>query len=356
MIDGKDYVEFDSLQKMLGLNDMTLFLSYLKEVYKDLSERSEDKKKGINKITFFDYIKIPIFIAEKLFSALDKDEDNFLNSHEFIEGLQDLYMGDFESTLELIFKILDFDKDGKITKEDTKVLLSYLPLKTDNTQIEYKFQMQSLNEIDEILEKTFGKKHHIKQDEFEKIIESRQSDVYLQILCFLYQKKPFNSQNVRPLKDSKKKVTFSPKAKKKSSPNLSSGFSGEHTKKKMVTPSKKSTLSPAEAFLAAAEIKEEFLNPISKTSFIDNNTPFLSGMKGMIRMNNQIVPNSNDNKDKNFDDVVKNSKFVLNSPSRFLKRGNQKNELDNFDMASNLIQMENLNLDVYSDSSSEDEG
>ena len=359
MIDGKgkDYVEFDSLQKMLGLNDMTLFLSYLKEVYKDLSERSEDKKKGINKITFFDYIKIPIFIAEKLFSALDKDEDNFLNSHEFIEGLQDLYMGDFESTLELIFKILDFDKDGKITKEDTKVLLSYLPLKTDNTQIEYKFQMQSLNEIDEILEKTFGKKHHIKQDEFEKIIESRQSDVYLQILCFLYQKKPFNSQNVRPLKDSKKKVTFSPKAKKKSSPNLSSGFSGEHTKKKMVTPSKKSTLSPAEAFLAGAEIKEEFLNPISKTSFIDNNTPFLSGMKGMIRMNNQIVPNSNNNISNNFDDVVKNSQFVLNSPSRFLKGRNQnKSELDDFDMASNLIQMENLNLDIDSDSSSDEEG
>ena len=357
MIDGKDYVEFDSLQKMLGLNDMTLFLSYLKEVYKDLSERSEDKKKGINKITFFDYIKIPIFIAEKLFSALDKDEDNFLNSHEFIEGLQDLYMGDFESTLELIFKILDFDKDGKITKEDTKVLLSYLPLKTDNTQIEYKFQMQSLNEIDEILEKTFGKKNHIKQDEFEKIIESRQSDVYLQILCFLYQKKPFNSQNVRPLKDSKKKVTFSPKAKKKSSPNLSSGFSGEHTKKKMVTPSKKSTLSPAEAFLAAAEIKEEFLNPISKTSFIDNNTPFLSGMKGMIRMNNQIVPNSNNNISNNFDDVVKNSQFVLNSPSRFLKGRNQnKSELDDFDMASNLIQMENLNLDIDSDSSSDEEG
>ncbi len=79
-------------------------------------------------------------------------------------------------------------------------------------------------------------------------------------------------------------------------------------------------------------------------------------MKGMIRMNNQIVPNSNDNKEKNFDDVVKNSKYVLNSPSRFLKKGNKKkNELDNFDMASNLIQMENLNLDVDSDSSSDDE-
>ena len=37
---------------------MTLFVSYLKEIYKDLAERSEiDKKKGINKITFYDYIK-----------------------------------------------------------------------------------------------------------------------------------------------------------------------------------------------------------------------------------------------------------------------------------------------------------
>ena len=353
---GKDYVDFDILQKMLGLNDMTLFLSYLKEVFKDLSERSEgDRKKGINKVTFYDYVKLPIFISEKLFSALDKDEDGFLNSHEFIEGLQDLYMGDFESTLELIFKILDFDKDGKITKEDTKVLLSYLPLKTDNTQIEYKFQMQSLNEIDEILDKTFGKKNHMKEEEFAKIIESRQSDVYLQILCFLYQKKPFKSQNVRPLKDSKKKVTFNPKSKK-SSPNLLSGFSNEHSHKKMVTPSKKSTLSPAEAFIASAQLKDNILNPTSKVSFIDNNTPFISGMKGMIRLNNQIVPNENETND-NFDDVVKNSKFVLNSPSRFLKKGGteKKNDLDNFDIASNLIQMQNLNLDVDSDSSSDDE-
>ena len=28
------YVDFESLQKILGLNDMTLFVSYLKEIYK----------------------------------------------------------------------------------------------------------------------------------------------------------------------------------------------------------------------------------------------------------------------------------------------------------------------------------
>ena len=45
-------------------------------------------------------------------------------------------MGDFDSSLHLIFKLLDFDKHGKITKEDTKVILSYFLIKTDNTQIE----------------------------------------------------------------------------------------------------------------------------------------------------------------------------------------------------------------------------
>ena len=156
MEESNTYVDFESLQKILGLNDMTLFVSYLKEIYKDLAERSEgDKKKGVNKVTFYDYIKLPIFIGEKLFYALDRNKDNFLNSTEFIEGLQNLYMGDFDSTLEIIFRMLDFDNDGYINKEDIKVILSYLPLKTDNTQIQYKFQMQSLSEIDEILKNTF---------------------------------------------------------------------------------------------------------------------------------------------------------------------------------------------------------
>lgn len=35
---------------------MTIFVSYLKEKYKDLAERREMEKKG-NKIAFYDYIK-----------------------------------------------------------------------------------------------------------------------------------------------------------------------------------------------------------------------------------------------------------------------------------------------------------
>ena len=166
-----DYVDFESLQKLLGISDMTLFVGYLKEVYKDLADRTEDKKKGISKVTFYDYVKLPIFIAEKLFSALDTDNDSLLNAREFVEGLQDLYMGDFETTFEIIFNLLDFDKDGKINKDDVRVLLSYLPLKTDNSPIEYKIQMESQSEIDDILNSTFERKALLNIEEFRAVGE-----------------------------------------------------------------------------------------------------------------------------------------------------------------------------------------
>lgn len=201
-----EYVDFESLQKLLGITNMTLFVGYLKEVYKDLAERTEtNKKKGISKVTFYDYVKLPIFIGEKLFAALDQDNDSFLSSKEFVEGLQDLYMGDFDTTIEFIFNLLDFDKDGKINREDVRILLSYLPIKTDNSPMEYKIQMESLSEIDDILQSTFETQNSLNLDDFKSIVENRKSDVYLQILCFLYQKKPFKNQNIKTLKASKKK-------------------------------------------------------------------------------------------------------------------------------------------------------
>ena len=37
-------------------------------------------------------------------------------------------MGNFEETAGVIFNLLDFDKDWKINKEDSKIVLSYLPI------------------------------------------------------------------------------------------------------------------------------------------------------------------------------------------------------------------------------------
>jgi hypothetical protein len=66
---------------------------------------------------------------------------------------------------------------------------------------------------------------------------------------------------------------------------------------------------------------------------------------------------------KNFSgNQLKNSKNYFHSPSQFLiqnfnqqEKLKKKNELNNFDMASNLIKIQQLNLNVDSDSSSDDD-
>ena len=50
------FVDFESLQNSLGITNMTLFVGYLKEIYKDLAERG-DKKKGISKIIIIKVVR-----------------------------------------------------------------------------------------------------------------------------------------------------------------------------------------------------------------------------------------------------------------------------------------------------------
>ena len=197
----RDYITFERVQETLNLSNPKLFKKYLHEVFLDLSSLPDSKNnKYISKLTFYDYLQLPIFISDKVFNSFDLDHDSFLNPKEFIKGMKRLYNGNFDETLETVFSLLDFNSDKIIEKEDVKLLLSYLPLKSDKSKIEYKYQMDSLNEIDEIVSATFNKKNKLTFEEFKNIIEKKKSDVFLQILCFLYQKKPFTQENIKVLK------------------------------------------------------------------------------------------------------------------------------------------------------------
>ena len=137
-----------------------------------------------------------MFISEKVFTVFDEDKDGFLCSKEFILGMNKLYNGSYEDTIKLIFDILVFIRDGYIEKDDVKMILSLLPLKTDKCKVEYKYQMESLEEINEIINSTFGKSKKLNLEEFKNMVENHKSDIFIQIICFLYQKKPFTENNI----------------------------------------------------------------------------------------------------------------------------------------------------------------
>ena len=313
----KEFIDFNEIKKIISVKNEELFIIYLKEVYKDLADRDEiNRKKGIMKLVFFDYLKLPMFISDKVFTVFDEDKDGFLSSKEFILGMNKLYNGSYQDTIKLIFDILDFNHDGLIEKNDAKTILSLLPLKTDRSKVEYKYQMKSLEEIGEIINSTFGKLKILNLEEFKTMVEKQKSDIFIQIICFLYQKKPFTENNINEFKSSNKTV---PKDLILNSPEIKIKENNIF----LPLPLKSTYLSPASTFLKSINIGESgTLNDVSE--------PAISGFNGMIRFQNKLIPKNNvinnkDNEDeKDVNNVIKNSDLVYNSPSIFLKKNKRK--------------------------------
>jgi len=323
--DQKEFIDFNEIKKIISVENEELFLVYLKEVYKDLADRNEaNRKKGIMKIVFFDYLKLPMFISEKVFTVFDEDKDGFLSSKEFILGMNKLYNGSYQDTIKLIFDILDFNHDGFIEKDDAKMILCLLPLKTDRSKVEYKYQMQSLEEIGEIINSTFGKLKKLNLEEFKNMVEKHKSDIFIQIICFLYQKKPFTENNINVLKSSKKTlpndlILQTPQVKKKEN-NIF-----------LPSPLKSTYLSPASTFLQSINIGES-------AGLEEEPEPAISGFNGMVRFQNKLIPKKKDidekDDDKDVKNVIENSDLVYNSPSVFLKKNKEKKKVSAFSLNS----------------------
>ena len=321
----KEFIDFNEIKKIISVENEELFLVYLKEVYKDLADRNEEnRKKGIMKIVFFDYLKLPMFISEKVFTVFDEDKDGFLSSKEFILGMNKLYNGSYQDTIKLIFDILDFNHDGFIEKDDAKMILCLLPLKTDRSKVEYKYQMQSLEEIGEIINSTFGKLKKLNLEAFKNMVEKHKSDIFIQIICFLYQKKPFTENNINVLKSSKKTVPNdlilqTPQVKKKEN-NIF-----------LPSPLKSTYLSPASDFLQSINIGES-------AGLEEESEPAISGFNGMVRFQNKLIPKKKDidekDDDKDVKNVIENSDLVYNSPSVFLKKNKEKKKVSGFSLNS----------------------
>ena len=253
-----EYITFEYIQESLGIKNPSLFKKYLQEIFIDLAtlknEKSKSNEKHLSLLTFHDYIKLPIFISEKLFNsfATSKNQEG-LTEDEFVNGFFKLYMGTFQETTKVIFNLLDFDKDGVIKKEDVKLTLSYLPLNDVNEENDKKleslnevlgFQMKSLEEIDDIVSKTFKKyEDKMKFEQFKDTVQNKKSDVFLQIIFFLYQQKPFSAKNLESLK-----IKFEQKNDKEYEKMLKEFKKKKRTTIKIKAPNQKSTLSPAQIF------------------------------------------------------------------------------------------------------------
>ena len=399
--DKQEFVTFEVIQDVLGLNNPVLFKKYLKEVFNDLGNSvNKQNKKFMTRMAFYDYIKLPIFIAEKLFMSFTKSSTQGLCEEEFVDNFFKLYMGSFEETTNIIFNLLDFDKDGIIKKEDVKIILSYLPLneetdeKTEKNEIVSKVfgtQMKSLEEIDQIVSDTFNKyEGKMNLQQFTEIVTEKNSEIFLQILCFLYEQIPFSAKNIEALKikynlmnDDDYEVISESFRKNKKSSSI-----------KIKTPKHSTLLSPAGIFLKKFQLRKFSLNDSDKnvTSFSPNktnkkisvdsttkesesnisidssksNSPKLkSNIKiiddsnnkkttdpynkniDIVRLDNENYYDNKNNKifndeNNNIKELVEHSKNRYTSPTKYLQ---DKSYLNHLAITNSLLKKDNQNLD-----------
>ncbi len=198
-------INFESIVGSYRVPSLNSFANYLAQIWRDLAKRSNEKKKGINKITFAKYYELPGLINERLFQVFDRDNNGFLDGKEFINGMIILFTESFNTLTKFIFTFYDFDQDGLITREDVRVVLSYVPLHTKNysskqlkyEKNDYSDRVESQNELYNILNIAFGNKETLNEEEFVDVIDNVSSDILILILVYIMDKRPFNNETIK---------------------------------------------------------------------------------------------------------------------------------------------------------------
>jgi hypothetical protein len=121
-----------------------------------------------------------------------------------------LFSHDYSKLTTFIFKLYDFDNEGLISKEDVRTLLSYVTISFQESKTNsnlknkyFKFERETFEdrietqeEFHKLLDKCFKSEKKIDYTNFLKIIEQLDSNIFLTLLIFLLEKKPFCKKTI----------------------------------------------------------------------------------------------------------------------------------------------------------------
>ena len=310
---------------------------YLEDVWKDLSERDTKKGIGVTKTIFFKYYDLPLIISERLFKVLDVNNHSSLSEEDFVTGLLNLFLGDYKSLVKIMFNMYDYDKDGKISKKDIKIVFNYIPLKPSEIFERYKIKYEgdninerkeSMNEVNKVLDKIF-EEDYIDEDYFKYSIENINSDLFIFLLVFLYEKRPFTNDTINHYQNLPKKNGN--KFKRTATMSNSVGL------KLVVSPTIKSKFRPAAAITLKeggqyTKFKSNSSNLI-KLKFGSNSSNHLKafggGLKRVKTFNLKKIKTIVDEQDEEYEDDASSKKN--NQKKQNDKSDEEENEEDDID-------------------------
>lgn len=244
--------DFPSIQSEKFKKEVVI--PYFKDIYRDLASRSDKKSAGINRVTIIEYCNLPGILAERFFDLLDANNDEYIDLKEFVYVLFKIYYSNFDEQVKLTFDIYDFDHDGVISKEDVRIILSYIPALSDSAtgsvekegvfstegggKEEFSDRIKIQEEISELLDIVFKEKDEINLEEFQKFNETISSDMLVTVLSLLRDKLPCSEKFYQHQED------FRTKMEEDEETDIKIDLSKETKTKSIASPSILKSLSP----------------------------------------------------------------------------------------------------------------
>ena len=168
------------------------FTLYLSEIWKELSIHSENKAKGINRVSFKRYFPLPGLLNVRLFNLFDINKNNYLSPRGFIEGMTVLFSESLTKLIKFVFCFYDFNNDGYVERDDIRVVLSYIPILYD-----FEEMINCNEELFNALNDIFGKKEKMDLSQFtNSIIDEENYELIIPIFSYFYEKKPFDNEEI----------------------------------------------------------------------------------------------------------------------------------------------------------------
>ena len=147
-------------------------INFLSEIYANFHKRCN---KIFDSYSFQELMQLPMIVCNKIYSTITSEQNSRMSVDEFSTNIYNIFFGDIDDKMSMMFDILDFDNDGTIIYEDVFLILSHLHL------IEYNNNTIECLEI--IISNFFENKTKIDKDNCFNI--NKNYDILLLLLIYL---------------------------------------------------------------------------------------------------------------------------------------------------------------------------
>ena len=147
-------------------------INFLSEIYANIHKRCN---KMFDSYVFQELMRLPMIVCNKIYSTVTSKHKNQMTVDIFSTNIYNIFFGDIDDKMSMMFDVFDFDDDGSIIYEDVFLILSHLHL------IEYTNDTVQCLEI--IISNFFDNKTKIDKDNCFNI--NKNYDVLLLLLIYL---------------------------------------------------------------------------------------------------------------------------------------------------------------------------